>query len=650
MTSASLEWFPEERAALALPEELTCAQWADKYRILSPRTTAAPGPWDTDLVPFAREILDCWTDPYVEQVTFLAGSQVCKTECALNGLAFAIDQAPGPALLVLPTDTDCRKFSADRLQPLVEDTPQLAKHRTGDPDDLKLMSLSLDRMTIYLASANSPSHLASTPIKYLVLDEVDKYRIFSGREASPIKLARERTRTFWDRKVYVACTPTLETGYIWTEYERGSRERFWLPCPRCGTWQTLEFKSIQWPDGSDADAVREQELADYFCAACGEALPDRDKPGMLSAGKWVSDRYQQIDPKTGVVTGALPRTPGLHRSFKLNALYSPWLSWTEIAAEFLSSKDNPQDLMNFCNSWLADAWRERAESPEAAEILSLAWDLPALTCPEWTLALTAGVDMQQRGFFFSVWAWSPTLESALVHYGYIQTWTELWDLLHESRYPVDGRPDLDLPIWRASIDTGGTQTGEDWSRTEEAYSQLRAHGRGRVFGIKGLAVNRSGQKIRHTLLDRMPGKSGKPIAGGLILFLLDSSQLRDDFFWRLGLGTVPCPSCRESVKTRDRTCGGCGSELPAAEQRIHLHQGTGPDFASHVLGVEKRRGRSGAYEWVKVRQHDLLDASIYAHACADPQWAGGVLALRGRSAPRRPAPRPAPFPRRPAMW
>ena len=47
-----------------------------------------------------------------------------------------------------------------------------------------------------LSGANSPSSLASRAIKYVFFDEVDKYPVFSGKEANPIKLATERTKTF----------------------------------------------------------------------------------------------------------------------------------------------------------------------------------------------------------------------------------------------------------------------------------------------------------------------------------------------------------------------------------------------------------------------------------------------------------------------
>ncbi len=38
---------------------LSIAEWADRYRTLSQRAAAEPGPWRTDRTPYLREIMDC---------------------------------------------------------------------------------------------------------------------------------------------------------------------------------------------------------------------------------------------------------------------------------------------------------------------------------------------------------------------------------------------------------------------------------------------------------------------------------------------------------------------------------------------------------------------------------------------------------------
>ena len=50
--------------------------------------------------------MDAFTDPFVEEITVMAASQVGKTEGMFNMLGFIIDQDTGPALVVLPREND----------------------------------------------------------------------------------------------------------------------------------------------------------------------------------------------------------------------------------------------------------------------------------------------------------------------------------------------------------------------------------------------------------------------------------------------------------------------------------------------------------------------------------------------------------------
>ena len=71
------------------------------------------------------------------------------------------------------------------------------------------LELQFDGMYLTLAGSNSPSSLASKAIRFLFLDEVDKYPGASKKEADPISLARERTKTFHNKKIFLTSTPTL---------------------------------------------------------------------------------------------------------------------------------------------------------------------------------------------------------------------------------------------------------------------------------------------------------------------------------------------------------------------------------------------------------------------------------------------------------
>ena len=78
------------------PPDLQIDSWSDQYRKLSSESSAEPGQWRTDRVPFQREIMKVINDPNVEEVTFIKSAQVGATELLLNTIGYFIDQEPAP--------------------------------------------------------------------------------------------------------------------------------------------------------------------------------------------------------------------------------------------------------------------------------------------------------------------------------------------------------------------------------------------------------------------------------------------------------------------------------------------------------------------------------------------------------------------------
>src|SRR3569832_1444688 len=120
------EMYCAAAAAGARPDPLlTVSEWADRYRILSQRASAEPGPWRTDRTPYLREIMDCLsTTSPVEEIVFMKGAQVGGTEAILNALGYVIDHAPGPVIFIQPTVDLAKRFSRQRLEPLIDVTPR----------------------------------------------------------------------------------------------------------------------------------------------------------------------------------------------------------------------------------------------------------------------------------------------------------------------------------------------------------------------------------------------------------------------------------------------------------------------------------------------------------------------------------------------
>jgi len=204
------------------PEDISVSEFAEKYRVLDSKSSAMPGPWRNDKTPYLVGIMDAFCDFDIEEIILAKASQLGGTEALFNMICWAAVQDPSPAMVVYPSDTLAESISVNRLQPMFRLAAPL-KERWKETDSTKT-ELQFDGMYLTLVGSNSPANLASRPVRFLFLDEVDKYPGATKKEADPIKLARERTKTFHNSKVFMTSTPTLKSGHIWQALEEADGE------------------------------------------------------------------------------------------------------------------------------------------------------------------------------------------------------------------------------------------------------------------------------------------------------------------------------------------------------------------------------------------------------------------------------------------
>jgi phage terminase large subunit GpA-like protein len=528
--------------------------------------------------------MDAFTDPFVEEITVMAASQVGKTEAMFNMLGFIIDQDPGPALVVLPRENDAKSVSCNRVLPMIQSSFALRQHLPKLSDDITRLEYHLDRMILYFAGSNSPADLASRPIRYLFLDEIDKYPKFSGREADPIKLATERQKTFWNRKTIKVSTPTTRDGYIFREYEKSDRSRFYVPCPHCGKYQVLVFGQIKWPKSEkSAERVKNERLAWYECCHCNKHIKDYHKNKILLQGKWVPEDAELDDD--GSISGNIIRSK--HRGFWINSLYSPWLRWSDIASEFMKSKDYIELLMNFVNSWLAEVWEEKIEETTVDKIRVLSREYDQGMVPDDVIVLTAGVDVQKDHFYYVIRGWGYYEESWLVRADRVEYWEDIVDVLFKTEYKKLSSNET-LPVYMSCIDSG--------YRTDEVYRFCREWS-DRTKAIKGQEELAGGRFYRASKID-INSRTGSVIKSGLVLWNLNVSQYKDKI--------------NRLVTTRD-------------PHKWHIFRNPTDEYLSqftseHKVLVRNRNTGRAKEVWQKKKTavaNHYLDAEVYAVAAAD---------------------------------
>lgn len=600
--SGSDVWTDEEREILSPPPDMTVSEWADENRVLLRQTSRRSGPWQTSFTPYLRAIMDSFKDKHIRHIVVCAGTQLGKTETIYNIIGYTIDIDPRSIMLVMPREEDSKGISRSRVQPMINACQPLRDKKPRNSNLYQTLEMHFPGMMFYIVASNSAAALSQKPVPIVLRDEIDKYPEKVGKDADPLSLSEERTKQFWDiRKVVDVSSPTiagfgilkqLDTCHVIYELH--------APCPHCNSLLKLSFKNIDFEDNKkDPNRIMKAKMsAVYVCEHCGGIINDSDRPWMIANCEYVPDREVEFQPeKIG---------------FWLSSLYSPMLSWGDIVEKFLEAeiaRDEKGDLgplQNFINGWLAEEWKVSVKASTKDKILSRRNDIPPLVVPAETMAITAGIDVQKHGFWFTVWAWTKKLESHLVHYGWLNTWADVSQLCFDTAFEVIGFQQK-MGIWRVAMDTGGgrdSSFGDEWTKTEEIVQWLRDNSQGIVFGVKGMSTNPTGVKVRPSILDKMPGKNGGQIPGGITIYLVDTYMMKETFFWRLSQVSADDP------------------------QKMTLHSQTGEDFAKQILAEEKQRSKNGKMEYVQVhKDNHLLDASVYAHAAADVQWMGGVSIL-----------------------
>ena len=315
----------------APPPRLKVSEWADKFRKLSPESSAEPGQWRTSRAEYQRGIMDAVNDPAVVEVVIMSSAQTGKTESLNNIVAYYITQDPSPMLLLQPTLEMSEAYSKDRLAPMVRDCPNLLD-KIGDPRSRKTDNTLLHKTFpgghITLAGANSPASLASRPVRIVLCDEVDRYPASAGTEGDPVNLAKKRTVTFWNRKLLLTSTPTVKgSSRIEQAFLASDQRRYFVDCPHCQHEQVLVWAGVKWEDDPKA--------AWYECGNCNRPINNGQKLEMIRGGRWKA-------------TAEFKGVAGFH----LNELYSPWRTFGDVAGDFLKAKDNPQQLKVWVNTSL----------------------------------------------------------------------------------------------------------------------------------------------------------------------------------------------------------------------------------------------------------------------------------------------------------
>lgn len=613
MTATALQLIAGSLArAIAPRKPLTCSAWADDERHLSPKGSEKPGKWVTADNPPLREPMDCMSArSTVRDVVLEFPIQFGKTEVAINVVGYCMDHHPGPVMVCLPGEVSMNKWVAQKLQPMIDETPaaQRALTSVASRDSANTRTFKdFAGGQLYIEHAGSPARLKSTSVRTLIVDELDEFSAsFSGGD-DPVDMLDGRTSAFPGsyKRLYISTPQMLGTSRIHARYLASDQRRYYVPCPHCQHAQPLEWSGLQWtPDGSQCW---------YVCRDCGCVIEEHHKTAMIAAGRWVAEN------------------PGADaRGYRINCLYYQFAlgpRWLDLVRMWRAAQNDSARLKTFINDRLAEPFEDPAMRAVKHNVIADRAEPYALrTAPLGVLALTCGVDTQDNRLAVHIVGWGRALQAWTIDYVELPgdpadeaVWIALVDLLNR---PIEHAGGGVLRPEATAIDAGGHRT-----EAVKAFCRPRpgGHPLRRPTVIFGAVPNNAPVLSKGKLQD--VNWRGQLDKRGVIIHHVGTVGIKHLLYSRISTDTEKAPEARQ----------------------IHLSSDLPPEFFAGLVS-ETYNPVKNRFEKRGGARNEPLDTWVYAYAAthhpelrlhrrSKADW--DAIEARLVSAAREPAPAPVP--------
>jgi len=560
--------------AIAPRKPLTVSQWADAERVLSAKGSAEPGRWRTHRNPPLREPMDCLSArSTVQDVVCMFPIQFGKTEIAVNGLGYTMDHNPGPVMVCLPGEVGRDKWVAQKLNPMLEETPAAQRALTSvasrDSSNTRTFK-DFAGGQLYLEHAGSPSRLKSTSVRTLIVDELDEFASNLVGGDDPVEMLNGRTSAFpaTFKRLYISTPQMQGTSRIEYLWNASDQRRFHIACPDCQHEQPLEWLGLHYaPDGSECW---------YNCRACGYRIDEHSKTALIAAGRWIP-----AHPERKI------------RGYTINCLYYPiglGPRWLDLVAMWRGAQNDPARLKTFINDRLAEPWEDPAMRQVKHNILADRAEPYALrTAARGVLAVTAGVDTQDNRLAVHIIGWGRGMTCWTIDYIELpgdpaedKVWDDLTDLLNRGIEHATGAM---VRVECTAIDGGG-------NRTEDVKAYVRARRIRRPMVIFGAVPNNAPVLSKGKLQD--VNWRGKQDKRGVMIHHVGTVGIKHWLYARLSTD----------------------ADKQADARTIHLSDELPPEYFGGLVAetynptknrFEKRKGAP---------RNEPLDTWVYAYAAA----------------------------------
>ena len=463
-------------------------EFCETNRYLSEAASAYPGYFDVSLVPYCREIIECFDirSP-VREVAWMKGAQCGYTTVLECGLLYAAGHLRTTPIMWITADLGLATGRVDNsIVPmlnqsgldLIASSDTTSRRKTG-----KTKSLIQFKGGGFLVpyGAQRAESLRQWSIHYMLQDEIDGWPLTVGKDGDPVALSDSRCDAFWNqRKIFRGSTPTIKgVSQIEKYHARGDQRIYLVCCRKCNRPQELRWQSIDkttgemsggfvWDyneDGSLAiDSVR------YRCIECGADHFEHHKRALLSEANGAHWKPT-----------ATPVEPGI-RSYHLPAFYSPLAPWHKRVLKFLECFDVESQTVTdvpayqvFRNNVLAKTFEIRGSRVTFRAVsghrraVYRSGEVPneyaRVHSGSPILLLTMTVDVHKDNLAVAVWGWCKDARSYLIDYWRIEpqgpercdeiestVWGEIHALIEQKTYTADDGAEYGIGV--TLIDAG----------------------------------------------------------------------------------------------------------------------------------------------------------------------------------------------------
>jgi phage terminase large subunit GpA-like protein len=538
-------------------------------------------------------MMDACCHPAVERVTIMKSARVGYTKVLGHLIGYHIHQDPCSILVVQPTIDDAEGWSKEELMPTIEQTEVLraivSPSKTRDSHST-ILKKHYPGGILHVVGANSARGFRRITVRLVLFDEIDGYPASAGSEGDQEKLGEMRAQTAWNRKIIKGSTPTDSgTSRIGRSWRESSQGHYILICPHCGTEHIRRFslpdKPIKIRNEPAPVAYLDLASAAWVCPGCAARIDHGHHRGMIENGYWRGDDWEW---RPGAGFSFLPGFDG-HIGMHIWAGYgySPNSTPAKLAREFLSVKEDPEQLKTFVNTVLGEEWEEPGDQLDSDYLIARAEKYQA-EVPDGVICLTAGVDLQQDRLEIEIVGWGSGEESWSIDYQVIvgdpaqdDVWADLLDLWQSARWTLADGSSLGLSAM--CVDSGFLP--------KRVYKFVSGTSSAHVYPVKGRA-GACPVIEQKTARDRRRAKRKK---AGAAPELIGVDEAKSILTRRLKMIQAPGHGYCHFPHDRD---------MEWFEQ-----------ITSEKLVTRYPRGGRPVREWVKTRpRNEALDCRVYAYA------------------------------------